>query len=257
MKQFAEKKELNILQPPNLKNQQFQDELRSLNADLQIVVAFRMLPEAVWAMPSLGTFNLHASLLPQYRGAAPIHWAVINGEKETGLTTFFLKHEIDTGNIILQEKIAITKTDTTGTLHDRMMEAGAKLVLQTTNAIQNQSYDLAPQNEALATKKAPKIFKENCEIDWNQPTEKVYNFIRGLNPYPTAWTILAHKTLKIFFGEKEMVAHKQVPGEVVSDEKTYLKFATKDGFVNVTDLQLAGKKRMLTEEFLRGFRLQS
>ncbi len=193
VKDYALEAGLHIMQPTNLKDETFIEELRKLNANLQIVVAFRMLPEVVWRMPEIGTFNLHGSLLPQYRGAAPIHWAVINGEKETGLTTFFLKHEIDTGNIIMQEKEEILRKDTTGTLYQRLMQMGAGLVLKTVKAIENEDYTLIEQDTNQELKHAPKLFKENTEIDWNKPAEEVYNFVRGLNPFPSAWTILNDK----------------------------------------------------------------
>ncbi|MTI24447.1 methionyl-tRNA formyltransferase, partial [Fulvivirga kasyanovii] len=198
VKDCAVKHNLPVLQPSNLKSPEFIEELKSYNANLQIVVAFRMLPEVVWNMPEIGTFNLHASLLPQYRGAAPINWAIINGEKETGVTTFFLKHEIDTGKIIFQEKETIREDDTVGDLYARLMQKGAQLVLKTVQAIQQEDYPQTDQNENQELKKAPKIFRETCQIDWSQSTAHVYNFIRGLSPYPAAWTEILGKNLKLY-----------------------------------------------------------
>ncbi|MDX1628713.1 MAG: methionyl-tRNA formyltransferase [Fulvivirga sp.] len=250
VKEAALKHNIPVLQPTNLKDESFIATLKSYNANLQIVVAFRMLPEAVWNMPELGTFNLHASLLPQYRGAAPINWAIINGEKETGLTTFFLKHEIDTGNIIFQEKEPIYDDDTVGDLYHRLMHKGAQLVLKTVDAIAGGQYPQIPQEINQEIKKAPKIFRETCEINWHQPTDKVYNFIRGLSPYPAAWTTLNGKNLKIFQAAKLKKSGK--PGAYDSDNKTYLHFFTADGSIDVKELQLQGKRRMNIEEFLRG-----
>ena len=233
---------LKVLQPEKLKDENFLAELRDLKADLQIVVAFRMLPEVVWNMPRLGTFNLHASLLPQYRGAAPINWAVINGETETGITTFFLKHEIDTGEIIDQVRVPIADTDNVEIVYDKLMHLGGDLVVKTVDAIP-----------------APKIFKETCRIDWQAGVKKVYDFVRGLSPYPAAWTELhqsdaAPLALKIFETEKVFVAHNLKPGSIVTDKKTYFQIASTDGFVKVLSLQLAGKKRMEVADFLRGYR---
>lgn len=253
VKQYAVEKGLNILQPTNLKNPDFQAELKSLNADIQVVIAFRMLPETVWSMPPMGTFNLHASLLPQYRGAAPINWAVINGEKETGVTTFFLKHEIDTGDILFQEKVAIGENTTAGELHDSLMEAGAELVVKTLNAIEEGNYKEIPQADIPDAKHAPKIFKEDCKIDWTKEIQDIHNHIRGLSPYPAAWTKLGGKNLKVFNTTKEVVKHTQPIGIIDSDNKTYIKVAVNGGYLNIHTLQLEGKKRMETEEFLRGF----
>ena len=245
---------LHIMQPTNLKDPDFQAELKGLNANLQIVVAFRMLPQAVWDMPEIGTFNLHASLLPQYRGAAPINWAVMNGEKETGVTTFFLKHEIDTGNIIFQEKEPIHETDNVGDVYGRLMERGSRLVLKTVEAIAQGDYPQEPQVETAEMKPAPKIFKETCEIDWQRPATELYDFIRGLSPYPAAWTMLEDKQLKIFQVEK--VANPGLtPGEHRSDNKTELIFGTGDGALRILELQLQGKRRMTIEDFLRGNKL--
>jgi methionyl-tRNA formyltransferase len=256
VKAYAESQGLNILQPSNLKSPQFQEELRSLQANLQIVVAFRMLPEAVWAMPEKGTFNLHASLLPQYRGAAPINWAIINGETETGITTFFLKHEIDTGSIIFQEREAIRIDDTVGTLYERLMQKGSWLVLRTVQSIAADTAPSKPQQESGDIKHAPKIFRETCQIDWILPAQQLYNFIRGLSPYPAAWTELQGKVLKVYKASLTgKPAADKAPGEWVSDGKTYLACKAADELIAVEELQLEGKKRMTTEEFLRGFQL--
>ncbi|WP_198672975.1 methionyl-tRNA formyltransferase [Algoriphagus litoralis] len=256
VKEAAERLGLHILQPTNLKNPEFQQELRDLNADLQIVVAFRMLPEAVWNMPPLGTFNLHASLLPDYRGAAPINWAIINGEKETGVTTFFLKHEIDTGSIIFQEKVAILPTDDLGLVYEKLMTIGADLVVKTVEAISKDEVNPSVQDESKALHHAPKIFKETCKIDWSQSAENIHNLVRGLSPYPAAWTEFQDKTCKIFkttFEEKNMLGKQS--GEWESDSKTYLKFQTGKGTLQVLELQLEGKKRMKIEELLRGLKI--
>ncbi len=255
VKQFAMEAELPILQPTNLKSPEFLEELKSYNADLQIVVAFRMLPEAVWNMPRLGTFNLHASLLPQYRGAAPINWAIINGETETGITTFFLKHEIDTGEIIFQEKEPIHKSDNVGTLYERLMKKGADLVAKTAKAITEDNYSLKPQSSDQPLESAPKIFKEDCKIEWNQSSERIHNFIRGLSPYPAAWTKLDGKVLKVFAIEESTQESKKGTGVFESDNKTYLRIKTSDKSVNILELQLEGKKKMNVEEFLRGYQL--
>ncbi len=256
VKTCALKHGIPVLQPPNLKSPAFQDELRSLQADLQVVVAFRMLPEAVWSMPPLGTFNLHASLLPQYRGAAPINWAIINGEKETGVTTFFLRHDIDTGHIIFQEKEPIHPDDNAGTLYERLMHKGAALVLKTVNAIQSGDYSTRPQPEEGVVRHAPKIFKDTCEIRWNQSTRDVINFIRGLSPYPGAWMSLAGKTFKVH-GVSDPGEHagEASVGEYVTNNKNYLYFKTKDGWISIEEWQPEGKKRMSVEEFFRGNKL--
>ncbi len=254
VKKYAVEKNIPVLQPRNLKNKDFQAELASYKADLQIVVAFRMLPVAVWDMPPIGTFNLHASLLPKYRGAAPINWAVINGEKETGATTFFLKHEIDTGNILFQESLPISEHETAGEVHDRLMEMGAELVLKTVKAIEKEAYTVKKQDENEVSH-APKIFDKTCKIDFDLPTERVYNFIRGMSPYPTAWAMLNEKKLKLFSVRPEYSGHEIEPGEFISDNKKSLKIATQDGFIIVEELQLAGKKRMRTIDFLNGYEL--
>jgi methionyl-tRNA formyltransferase len=258
VKQYAAANGLRVLQPEKLKNEEFLNDLYALQADLQVVVAFRMLPEAVWNMPPKGTINLHASLLPQYRGAAPINWVLINGEKETGVTTFFLKHDIDTGNILFTEKITLTGHETAGELHDRLMDKGAGLLVKTVKAVESGRYTENPQEhltEGIGIKHAPKIFKEDCKIDWNQPAEKVYNFIRGLSPYPTAYTTLNDKMLKVFKAEYELDETESEPGEFFSDNRTFLKVSAIDGFVILTDIQMEGKKRMGVAEFLRGVRL--
>lgn len=256
VKEYAESAGLRILQPKNLKDPTFQDELRSLQADLQIVVAFRMLPEAVWNMPPMGTFNLHASLLPQYRGAAPINWAIINGEKETGVTTFKLKHEIDTGNIYFQEKEPILPDDTVGDLYERLMYKGAGLVVKTVEAIEKGEEKLLPQYESEEIKHAPKIFKEDCEIDWNQPAQKIRDFIRGLSPYPAAWTTLHGKQLKIY-SVKQLPTRKLRPGVYDSDGKNWLKTGTGSNDIELLEIQMEGKKRMKADEFLRGYQWSS
>ncbi|HVF98090.1 MAG TPA: methionyl-tRNA formyltransferase, partial [Flavisolibacter sp.] len=263
VKKYAEEKGLHILQPEKLKNPQFLAELKSLNADIQIVVAFRMLPEVVWNMPPLGTVNVHGSLLPQYRGAAPINWAIINGEKETGVTTFKLKQEIDTGNILLQESIAIGENETAGELHDRMKEAGAGLLVKTLQGLNGGSLEELSQEVITSSetspkelKHAPKIFTDTCKIDWNKPVAGIYNLIRGLSPYPGAFTLLNGKTIKIYRGDKETGAVTCESGEFVTDKKSFLKFACPDGYISVKELQTEGKKRMGIEEFLRGYRFE-
>jgi methionyl-tRNA formyltransferase len=264
IKKYAVEKGLKILQPEKLKNPEFLKELKSLNAQLQVVVAFRMLPEAVWNMPLMGTINVHGSLLPQYRGAAPINWAIINGEKETGVTTFKLKHEIDTGDILLQEKIPIGDDETAGELHDRMKEIGAQLLAKTVEGLFNGTLKEKPQevigNEQWAMgnlKHAPKIFTETCKIDWNKSVDEVYNLIRGLSPYPGAFTELEGKTLKMFKAKKIKEQPKITAGAFDTDKKTFLRFACTDGFIDVKELQLEGKKKILVEDFLRGYRFAS
>jgi len=257
VKKYALEQGFKILQPVKLKDPQFLDELRALNADLQVIVAFRMLPEAVWNMPSRGTINLHASLLPQYRGAAPINRAIMNGEKESGVTTFFLKQEIDTGDILFSEKVEINDDDTAGDLHDKLMKAGAKLLVKTVRAIEHNEYREIPQPADTGDlKSAPKIYKEDCEIDWSQPVEKVYNLIRGLSPHPGAFTFLQGRSLKIFHSEMERADPGTQPGSYLTDNKKYLKFACRDGFISVKEIQMEGKKRMNVEDFLRGINLE-
>jgi len=255
IKECALKHNIPVLQPPNLKSDAFIDELKGYKANLQIVVAFRMLPEVVWAMPNLGTFNLHASLLPQYRGAAPINWAIINGEKETGATTFFLKHEIDTGSIIFQEREPISDNDDVGSLYERLMHRGAKLVLKTVQAIEKGDYPSTPQVVQGETKHAPKIFKETCQINWDQPSASIRNFVRGLSPYPSAWTILHDKTFKVYRCTVVNTNSNAAPGEIQTDNKTYLHLKSKDGWIAIDELQPEGKKRMTVADFFRGNRI--
>jgi methionyl-tRNA formyltransferase len=258
VKQYAVSNGLKVLQPEKLKNEDFIAELKALHADLQVVVAFRMLPEAVWNMPAKGTINLHASLLPQYRGAAPINWALINGEKESGVTTFFLKHDIDTGNILFTEKITLTGHEDAGELHDRLMNKGAGLLVKTVKAVESGRYNEHPQSqlaEGTELRHAPKIFKDDCRIDWTQSALSIYNKIRGLSPVPTAYTELNDKILKVYASEYQLSESDVQPGDFLTDNKTYLKFATKDGFVSLKDVQLEGKKRMGIEDFLRGVKL--
>ncbi|WP_262918379.1 methionyl-tRNA formyltransferase [Telluribacter sp. SYSU D00476] len=255
VKQYAVEQGIAVLQPEKLKDPAFLEQLRELRADLQIVVAFRMLPEVVWAMPPRGTFNLHASLLPQYRGAAPINWAIINGETETGVTTFFLEKEIDTGKIIFQEKEAISPDDTAGTLYERLMHKGAELVVRTVEAIAEGNYPQEPQPEGAELKAAPKIFKETCEIDWNRTTGEIRNFVRGLAPYPAAWTSLNGSFCKIFsVSRAEHDSTNGQPGEYYTDNKKYLYMRAADGWLSIDELQLEGKRRMSTEELLRGMK---
>ena len=266
VKQYAVEKGLKVLQPEKLKDEAFIEELRSLNADLQIVVAFRMLPEVVWSMPRLGTFNLHASLLPQYRGAAPLNWAIINGEKETGITTFFLKHEIDTGKVIQQVRIPIEETDNVGIIHDKLMMLGGKLVIETVDNILAGTINPVEQSTlALGElKPAPKIFRETCQINWKEKnTKQIYDFIRGLSPYPAAWTTLQSpngktQEIKIYEATKESVADDtNTIGTIITDGKNYLKVRTSDGYINIKTLQLSGKKRMDVNDFLRGFKYEN
>lgn len=252
VKDYALEAGLNILQPTNLKNPEFQHTLKDLKADLQIVVAFRMLPEAVWDMPPIGTFNLHGSLLPQYRGAAPINWAIINGEAATGVTTFFLKHEIDTGAIIFQEKETVSNDDNVGTVYIRLMEKGAKLVLKTAQAIAAGDYPSTPQVVPEDLRLAPKIFRETCEIDWSKTATEVRNHIRGLSPYPSAWTTFQGKNLKVFAAELVEAHLESEIGNIQSDWKTYLHVRTGAGVLSLTDIQLEGKKRMAVADLLRG-----
>lgn len=263
VKQYALEHSLPLLQPEKLKDEAFVEALREWKADLQIVVAFRMLPEVVWNMPRLGTFNLHASLLPQYRGAAPINWAVINGDTETGITTFFLRHEIDTGEVIQQVRIPIADTDDVGIVHDKLMMLGGKLVTETVDAILNDAVKPIPQEEMAVVgelRPAPKIFKDTCRIDWNQPVKRIYDFIRGLSPYPAAWSELVQPdgetvVMKIFETEKIIQSHQLTPGTLLTDGKTYIHVAAADSFIGIRALQLPGKKRLKTDELLRGFRL--
>jgi methionyl-tRNA formyltransferase len=255
VKEEALKHHIPVLQPQNLKSEDFVKELKSFKADLQVVVAFRMLPEAVWNMPPKGTFNLHASLLPQYRGAAPINWAIINGEKETGVTTFFLQHEIDTGDIIHSEKEVILPNDNAGSLYERLMKKGAGLVVKTVKDISEGKIKPQPQSVSGILKNAPKIHKETCCIDWSKPAEEIYNFIRGLSPYPGAWTKIKEKEVKIFSSSilKEKSGLKA--GEFLTDNKSFLKFQTVTNLLEIKELQMEGKKKMSVDEFLRGNKL--
>ncbi len=264
VKRYAVEHGLPVLQPEKLKNEDFLAELRALHADLQIVVAFRMLPEVVWSMPPCGTFNLHAALLPQYRGAAPINWAIINGETETGITTFFLDRDIDTGEVIQQVRVPISDTDDAEAVHDRLMLLGGELVVETVDRIIAGTIRPVPQEQMTTDAPlhaAPKIFKDTCRIDWQGKLLKpLYDFVRGLSPYPAAWTELVApdggaQVLKVYRTEKEFVSHEQETGQVCTDGKTYLKIAVKDGFLHLCDLQLAGKKRMPVADFLRGSRV--
>lgn len=253
VKKYAMEKGLNVLQPEKLKDPQFLETLQSLNADLQIVVAFRMLPEIVWNTPPMGTLNLHGSLLPQYRGAAPINWAIINGEKITGVTTFKLKHEIDTGDVLLSEEIKIEEDDNAGTLHDKMKEIGARVLFNTVLGLAENNIQEKPQSN-LNIKHAPKIFTETCKIDWNKTAEEIQNLIRGLSPYPAAFSYLEEKKLKIFSAKKEITLPHSSPGSYDTDGKTFLRFACADGYLKLLEIQLEGKKKMKIDDFLRGYR---
>jgi methionyl-tRNA formyltransferase len=264
VKKYAVENNLKVLQPEKLKNPDFINELKALKADLQIVVAFRMLPEMVWNMPPMGTINVHGSLLPQYRGAAPINWAVINGEKETGVTTFKLKHEIDTGDILLQERMPIGEDETVGEVHDRMKELGAVVLVKTVQGLAEGNIEERPQStvngpqsmvHSPEPKHAPKIFTETCRIDWNKPADEIHNLIRGLSPYPAAFTILHDKKLKVYSSKKEIGEHNHSIGEAVSDGKSFLKYACGNGYMHVLELQLEGKKRMMVKDFLRGWKM--
>ena len=258
VKKYAVENNLNILQPEKLKDPAFIAELKALNADVQTVVAFRMLPEIVWNMPAMGTINVHGSLLPQYRGAAPINWAVINGEKFTGVTTFKLQQEIDTGNILLSEKIAIEENDSAGSVHDKLKEVGAELLVKTIALLaDNQLTEIPQENLNGEIKHAPKLFTETGKIDWTKNADEIYNLIRGLSPYPAAYTTLDGKTLKIFSAEKHLEISTRVPGTYETDEKTFLHFACNDGYLNITNLQLEGKKKMEIKDFLRGYRFKN
>jgi len=254
VKKYALIHDIPVLQPKNLKDPDFIERLRSLRANLQVVVAFRMLPEIVWTMPTFGTFNLHGSLLPKYRGAAPINWAIINGESETGVTSFFLQHEIDTGDMIFQEKMPIHEDDTAGDVHDRMMLLGAQTVLKTVQAIEQGQVPTRKQDDARATK-APKIFRETCEINFNQPAQEVHNFIRGLSPYPAAWSTLDGKQFKILRSTLTGEETHLPPGTLRSDDKTYLRVACQDQLLALHVVQLQGRKRMEITDFLNGFQL--
>lgn len=258
VKKFAVQNNLPVLQPVKLKDPAFIEELLSLKADLQVVVAFRMLPELIWRMPPLGTVNLHGSLLPQYRGAAPIHWAVINGEKETGVTTFRLQHAIDTGGVLLQSSFPIGENETTGEVHDRMKLVGAELLVKTVKGLAEGTLQEIPQSvleekTSAPLRHAPKIFTETCVVDWGKSLSELHNFVRGLSPFPGAIASLEGKTLKLYRSEKEEKKHTHPPGIVFSDQKTFLKFSCSGGYLHILDLQLEGKKRMLVADFLRGY----
>ncbi|MBL7773468.1 MAG: methionyl-tRNA formyltransferase [Chitinophagaceae bacterium] len=253
VKQYAVEQAIPVLQPEKLKSPEFLETLKQYHADLQVVVAFRMLPEVVWNMPPLGTINVHASLLPNYRGAAPIHWAIMNGEKESGVTTFKLKHEIDTGNILLQQSVAIGEEETTAELYQRLMHVGATLLIETIKQVENGSLQEKPQSNLAQLHHAPKITKETCLIEWNRKGIEIKNKIRGLNPSPAAYTLLDGKILKIYRATFEETPHKLTPGELQTDNKTYLKFATNDGWLFVLEIQLEGKSKMNIQDFLRGY----
>lgn len=260
VKQFASQHNLKVLQPTNLKDEAFLEELKSLDANLQVVVAFRMLPKAVWQMPEHGTFNLHASLLPQYRGAAPINWTIINGERETGVTTFFIDEKIDTGSIILQKTASILPDDNVGTLHDRLMELGSHLVVETCKQIEAGTVTRQTQDESIELKPAPKIHKETCRIDWEASMEDIYNHIRGLSPYPGAWTELVNgdkaEAMKIFTTEMEQADHNYDIGKLITGKKS-LKVAVQNGYISLLELQLPGKRRMQVNEVLNGLNLEN
>ena len=255
VKAYAQSQGIPVLQPEKLKNPEFLEELKSYNADLQVVVAFRMLPEVVWSMPSKGTFNLHGSLLPQYRGAAPINWAVINGETETGVTTFFIEKEIDTGKIIFVDKEPINPDDDAGSVYERLMLKGAALVVKTVEAIENGNYPQEDQIVPDILKPAPKIFRETCEINWNKPAEEIHNFVRGLSPYPAAWTTLIGLSCKIYKTKVVTMDEPGQSGEYKTDNKTFLNFRTSDGWISIEVLQLEGKRKMEIGDFLRGAKI--
>lgn len=260
VKKYAVSKRIKVLQPTNLKSEHFIAELRSLKANLQIVVAFRMLPRIVWEMPAYGTFNLHASLLPDYRGAAPINWAIINGERKTGVTTFFIDEHIDTGAIILQEAVEIDPAETAGALHDKLMNTGARLVLKTVECIKNNTVKLIRQKETKSLKTAHKIHKSTCKIDWTKDIDSIYNFIRGLSPYPAAWTLLEKNQetipVKVYSVEKEKTAHRYKNGTLIHDKKQ-IKVAVTGGFIHIKEMQLPGKRKMNSLDVLNGFKLDS
>ena len=261
VKKYCEEHGLHTLQPTNLKDEDFISELKALEADLFVVVAFRMLPEVVWNMPPMGTVNLHGSLLPQYRGAAPINWAIINGEKTTGVTTFKLQHEIDTGDILLKAVIEIGENETAGELHEKMKEVGAELLLKTVKGLFAGNLVEVPQDRSdgdrqTGLKHAPKIFTETCKVDWNKPVDEMYNLVRGLSPYPAAFTFLELKKLKIYKCTKLLNTPMVAPGIYETDQKTFLHFACLNGYLSIEELQLEGKKKMGIADFLRGYRWQ-
>lgn len=260
VKEFAIQNNLNVLQPTNLKSPEFLEELKSLNANLQVVVAFRMLPKAVWQLPKYGTFNLHASLLPQYRGAAPINWAIINGENITGASTFFIDEKIDTGAMILQKETPIKKEDTVGSLHDKLMIQGAELVVTTLDLIKNESVKTVSQKESENLKEAPKLTKENTRINWSLDAAAIFNFIRGLNPYPAAWTVIKNGeqklNAKLYDVEVLIGSHNNGLGQIIIEDNT-LKVAVKNGYLLINEIQLPGKRKMKTKELLNGYQLES
>jgi methionyl-tRNA formyltransferase len=256
VKKYAVENNIKVLQPVKLKDPEFIAELQTLNADLQVVIAFRMLPQIVWQMPKFGTLNLHASLLPDYRGAAPINWAIINGETKTGVSTFFLKHEIDTGDVLLTKEVAITPIMNAGELHDLLMQVGAETVVKSLVLIENGNTKGMPQGDDN-NKMAPKIFKEHCLINFNQNGQNIYNLIRGLSPYPAAFTHFDNKILKVYESIFEATNHQEPIGKMMSDNKTFLKVACQDGYIHLLQIQLEGKKRMKVDEFLRGNKVSS
>lgn len=262
VKKFAKEKGLLILQPDNFRSADFLQELAQLKADIQLVVAFKYLPKIVWDMPPLGTVNLHASLLPEYRGAAPINWAIINGETVTGVTTFLLQKEIDTGHILYRQEVPIATDETVGTLHDKLMIVGAKLLQKTVEAIANENYTLQPQVITSVQKHAPKIFREDCQIDWNKKLMTIYKHICGLSPYPAAWTKVIDKdnketVLKIYKCKFRKESCKEAPRTIVSDSKTYFSIAVDGGYIDILELQQAGRKRMNITDFLKGFPIKT
>jgi methionyl-tRNA formyltransferase len=250
---YAKEKGIPCLQPTNLKNPDFQKELKSYNADIQVVIAFRMLPQSVWDMPPLGTLNVHASLLPNYRGAAPINWAIINGETKTGVSTFKLQHEIDTGNLIIQKECDITATEDMGSLHDKLMYLGAEAILETLDLVVKEDVKEIPQIESSELKNAPKIFPETTLINWDTSCDAIDYFVRGLRPYPVAKTVFDNKNLKIYSVSKEIENHQETPGQFYSDQKSYIKVSAKDGFINLQEIQLQGKRKMSVKDLLNGY----
>jgi len=260
VKEFAEANDLNILQPTNLKNEDFLKELKTLKANLQIIVAFRMLPKVVWQMPEYGTFNLHASLLPNYRGAAPINWAIINGETKTGVSTFFIDEKIDTGEMILQEELNIESNENAGSLHDKLMSIGSKLVIKTVSLIEKGKVKTTPQPEDAISKTAYKLNKDNCKIDWTKPMDTIYNKVRGLSPYPAAWCELQNGEdqldIKIYTCAKEIIAHEHKIGSIISTKKE-VKVAVKEGFIKIIDIKLPGKRTMDVKSLLNGYNFEN
>ena len=260
VKQFAQQHNLPILQPESLKSEDFIEKLRQYNVDLIVVVAFKMLPKVVWQIPKIGTINIHASLLPQYRGAAPINWAIINGEKKTGVTSFLINEVIDTGNILLQKEVEITDEETAETLHDKLQESGSQLLLETLKVLEDGSVKGISQEQLIANentlKPAPKIFKDTCKINWHKDSQSIYNFIRGISPYPGAWTLLRKKetttVFKIYSSKYTIVAHNFVPGQIIT-KNDFIAIATTNGFIQPNEIQMEGKKKMTIREFMNGF----